>query len=133
MNRVVVIPVTATRYNNERLSNFVMSNRAKLGIASALMFVAIATAPAVLCLSYLAQNTHAHSCCHKNTPPVSIVPTCCVHSPAITSHAADVPAPMIASATVTATDPARLTFDVLPVAIEFQDSSPPGCSSILRI
>jgi len=131
--RVVVIAVTATRYNNEGLFDFVMSNSTKLGIALALMFVAIATAPAVLCFSYLAQNAKTHSCCPKDSPPVSVVPTCCVHSPAITSHTADVPATMTIEATVAATDPTRPRFDVEPITVEHQDTSPPGCSSILRI
>lgn len=131
-DRVVVILITATRHNNRRVFDFIMSSRGKLGIACALIFVAIATAPVAACLSYLAQNTETHSCCPKSAPPPTVVPTCCIHSPAVTSHNVDVPVPMIASATV-ATDPARLTVDVESVFVQYQDTSPRDCSSVLRI
>ena len=111
-----------------------MSGKAKFGIAFALMFVALATAPAVQCLTYLAQDTQTnHSCCPKNSAPASVTPTCCIHSPAITSHTADVQAPMIASTIVAATDPVQVTFGVESVVVDHQDTSPPDCSSILRI
>ncbi len=97
------------------------------------MFVAIATAPAVVCLSYLAQNTDTHSCCPKGAPPATVVPTCCIHSPAITSQAVEVPAPTIVLVSVTMEDPAQPISEYEGSVVEYEDTSPPDCSSILRI
>jgi hypothetical protein len=109
-----------------------MSNKTKLGIASALIF-AIAAAPALACLIYIAQNANTHSCCPQEKPQNALVARCCVYSPAMTSRTIDVPAPMIATTAVTASDPAESTSDLEPVVIPNLDTSPPGCSSILRI
>lgn len=111
-----------------------MSGQAKFGIAFALIFVALATAPAVQCLSYLAQTDNSpHSCCHQKPAPASVIPTCCIHSPALTSHSFDVVTPMIAVATSVVIVPIAtyLSGDLGFAAV--LDTSPPDCSSILRI
>jgi hypothetical protein len=110
-----------------------MSGKAKFGIASALIFVSIAACPALVCLSYLAQNANTHGCCPQEKPQNAVLARCCVYSPAVTAHSVDIPAPMIAAATFIAINPADLTSDVELVVIPNLDTSPPGCSSILRI
>ena len=109
-----------------------MSVKTKFGIASALIF-AIAAVPALACLSYLAQNTNTHNCCPQEKPQSAVVARCCVYSPAVTAHGVDVPAPMIAAAMFTAIDSLELATRVEPVVIPSLETSPPGCSSILRI
>jgi len=109
-----------------------MFGKAKLGIASALIF-AIAAAPALACLIYIAQNANTHSCCPQEKPQSAVLARCCVYSPAITARSIDVPVPMIASAMFMASDPAEWTSDLEPVVVPNLDTSPPGCSSILRI
>jgi hypothetical protein len=109
-----------------------MPGKAKLGIASALIF-AIAAAPAFACLIYIAQNANTHGCCPQEKPQSAVLARCCVYSPAITASGIDVPAPMIVTTTFMAGDPAELTSDLQPAAIPNLDTSPPGCSSILRI
>ena len=110
-----------------------MSSKAKFGIASSVIFVAIAAAPALLCLSYLAQNANTHSCCPQEKPQSAVVASCCIYSPAVTARSVDIPAPMIATAAFMAIDPSELTSNVEAVVIPNLDTSPPGCSSILRI
>lgn len=109
-----------------------MSVKTKLGIASALIF-AISAAPALACLSYLVQNASTHNCCPQEKPQSAVLARCCVYSPALTARSVDVPAPMIAAAMFTATNPLVLASSVEPVVISDLDTSPPGCSSILRI
>src|SRR5262249_39458102 len=110
-----------------------MSFKAKLGIASALILLAIAAAPALVCISYLSQHTHAHSCCPEEKPPHTVLARCCVYSPAVTAHSIDAPAPMIGEPMFIAIDPRTLRSDVVSVLVQHLDTSPPGCSSILRI
>jgi hypothetical protein len=110
-----------------------MSGKAKFGIASTLIFVAIAAAPALVCLSYLAQSTDTHSCCPQEKPQNTVVPGCCVYSPAVTSPSVDARAPMIGAATFIEIDPTNFTSDVERVQVHKLDTSPPACSSILRI
>jgi len=124
-------------YHSKRLQyrglfQFDMFGKAKFGIASALIF-AIAAAPALACLIYLAENANTHSCCPRETPPSAVLARCCVYSPAITARSVDVPAPMIGTAMFIAIDQPELTSDVETVVIPNLDTSPPGCSSILRI
>jgi hypothetical protein len=109
-----------------------MSGKAKLGIATALMF-AIAAAPALACLIYIAHNAKTHSCCPQEKPQGAVLARCCAYSPAITARSIDVPAPMIAAAMFMVSDPAEVTSDLEPVVIPNLDTSPPCCSSILRI
>src|SRR3954466_1544577 len=108
-----------------------MASRAKLVIAAVMMLLVVATAPAVLCLGYLAQSPQAHHCCPPKTAP-AVIPTCCIHSPAITSPSVDIPAPSVASASV-AGDQLEITARVEYVIVQDHDTSPPLCSSILRI
>jgi hypothetical protein len=109
-----------------------MPGRAKFGIAAVMMLLVLATAPAVLCLSYLAQNIQAHDCCPPKTPP-AVKPTCCIHSPAVTSSSVDVPAPSVATFAPLPVDPLPITASIESATVADLDMSPPGCSSILRI
>jgi hypothetical protein len=98
-----------------------------------MVLLVLATAPAVLCASYMAQNTQAHSCCPPPTAPENTAaPTCCIHSPAVTSHGIEIPAPSVASAAV-AVDLLVIIARVETATIADLDTSPPHCSSILRI
>jgi hypothetical protein len=108
-----------------------MASRAKFGIAAVMMLLVVATAPAVLCLGYLAQSTQAHHCCPSKTAP-ALKPTCCIHAPAVTSPSVDIPAPSVAS-TAVAVDPLVITARVESVSVQDPDTSPPLCNSILRI
>jgi hypothetical protein len=108
-----------------------MYGKTRLAIASALIF-AIAAAPALACLIYIAQNANTHSCCPQEKPQNAVLARCCAYSPAITARSIDVPTPMIVAKTLMPSDPTELTSD-LPVVIPNLDTSPPGCSSILRI
>ncbi len=111
-----------------------MSGKAKFGIAFALMFVALATAPAVQCLAYLAQNTQTtHSCCPQQKPQSAVPPSCCIHSPAITSHAVNVPVPIVTMSVFTAVAPITASLIGEAAVVGYIDTSPPDCSSILRI
>jgi hypothetical protein len=110
-----------------------MFQKAKFGVASALIFVAMATVPALVCISYLAQNTTTHGCCPQEKPQNAVLARCCVYSPAVTTPSVDTSASMIAPATFTATDPSTLVSAVDPVAVSHLDTSPPGCTSVLRI
>ena len=108
--------------------------RAKFGIAAVLMLLVLAAAPAVLCASYLAQNTQSHSCCPSNKAPVNTsVRTCCIDSPAVTTQSVDVPAPTVAVASTLAFVPTPVTVSFESAAVADLDTSPPSCSSILRI
>lgn len=109
-----------------------MFSRAKLGIASALIF-AIAAAPALACLIYIAQNANTHGCCPPEKPQSAVLARCCVYFPAITARGIDIPVPIIAAAMFMTGDPAELT--PYPVAVEIPnlDMPPPGCNSILRV
>jgi len=101
-----------------------------------MMLLVIATAPAVQCLGYLAaQNKQqAHSCCPQKTVPVNTgVPTCCIHSPAVTSQSVDVPVPGLALGAPLAIEPLTIVTAIESVVIPDLDTSPPHCSSILRI
>jgi len=109
-----------------------MFSKAKLGIAFALIF-AIAAAPALACLIYIAQNANTHSCCSQEKPQSAVLARCCVYSPAITARTIDVPAPTIEATTFIVIDPAELTSDLEPVVIPNLETSPPSYSSILRI
>jgi len=109
-----------------------MFGKAKLGIAWAVIF-AIVAAPALACLSYLARNANTHGCCPQEKPQSEVLARCCVYSPAAMARSVDVPPPMIEAAMFMPIDPAELTSDVEPAVIPNLDTSPPGCSSILRI
>lgn len=110
-----------------------MSGKDKFGIAWALIVVAMAAAPALVCVSYLARNANTHGCCPLEKPPKNAIVRCCVYSPAVTARSVDVPAPMVGAAIFTPIDPLELKSDVELVVIPNLDTSPPGCSSILRI
>ena len=109
-----------------------MARTTKFVLALALIFLAVATAPAAMCVSYLAQNSPAHGCCPEKTIPAATTPTCCIHSPAITSHNIVVPVPIVASAFIPA-DPAVLMTGADSTVVSDLNSSPPACSSILGI
>ena len=96
------------------------------------MLVAIATAPAMMCLSYVAQNSE-HGCCPEKTSPATVTPSCCFHAFAITSHSIDGPAPMTAEAPMTAGELAISITNADPIVVADLDTSPPHGSSILRI
>ena len=127
-----MIEITAKRLQYRQSLEADMFGRAKFGIAWALIFLAIATAPALLCLNYLARNTVTHNCCPQEKPNNTAVARCCVYSPAVTSASVDTAPPAIGpverSIELTAF-PARVELAVSPDL----DTSPPGCSSILRI
>ena len=109
-----------------------MLGKTKFGIASALIF-SIAAAPALACLIYIAQNANTHDCCPLEQPQRTVLARCCVYSPATTAGRIEVPAPMIAIATFVVSDSVELRSDFEPVLTPNTDTSPPGCSSILRI
>lgn len=109
-----------------------MFDKAKLGIASALIFT-IAVVPALACLIYVSQNANVHGCCPQEKPQGDVLARCCAYSPAITARSIDVPGPVIAATRFMENDPAELTSEVEPVPIPNLDTSPPGYSSILRI
>ena len=109
-----------------------MFGKFKFGIASGLIF-AIAAAPALACLIYIAQNAQTHSCCPQQKPQSAVLVRCCVYSPAVTARSIDVPAPMITAAMFMAIDPGELTSAVQPLLVPDLDTSPPGYSSVLRI
>ena len=109
-----------------------MANRAKLGVAVAMMLLVLATAPAVLCVSYMAQNTPAHSCCPKPASD-TVTPTCCIHAPAVTSQSVDAPAPSVAIAQIELAGPMMATASIAAAPVTDLDTSPPPCSSILRV
>ena len=108
-----------------------MFGRAKFGIAWALIFLAIATAPALVCLNYLARNTVTHNCCPQEKPN-NTAARCCVYSPAVTSASVDTAPPAIGPVE-RSIDFTAFTARVEPAVIPALDTSPPGCSSILRI
>ena len=112
-----------------------MLRRAKFGMAVALTFLAIATAPAVRCLSFLAQNAEEpHSCCpHEKAPQPTAIPTCCIQNPAIVSHDVQVPTPIAVVVAMALPEPA--TAEGVPENAVIADvyDSPPDCSSVLRI
>ena len=110
-----------------------MSVKGKFGIAWALVFVAVAAAPALACLSYLAQDINTHGCCPQEKPPEIVLARCCFYSPAATARSLEIPAPIVAAAMSIVVDPAELTSGVEPLLIPILHISPPGCSSILRI
>ncbi len=109
-----------------------MSGSTKFGVAAALI-LAMAAAPALACLVYVAQNANTHGCCPQEKPQSAVLARCCIYSPAITAPGTDVPAPMIVTTTFMASDPAELTSDLEPAAIPNLDTSPPGGIPILRI
>jgi hypothetical protein len=113
-----------------------MSGKTKVGLAAALMLVVIAAAPAVQCLGYLASQNHqqAHSCCPQKTTPVStVVPTCCIHSPAVTSQTVDVPTPNSVIGAAIAVQSLPIIAAIEIAIVPDLHASPPHCSSILRI
>ena len=113
-----------------------MSGKTKVGLAAALMLVVIATAPAVQCLGYLASQNQpqTHSCCPQKTSPVNtVVPTCCIHSPAVTSQTVNVPTPTWAIGAAIAVESLPITAAIEVAIVPDLDTSPPHCSSILRI
>src|SRR5512142_100543 len=78
-----------------------MLSKSKIGMALALMVLVFATAPTVQCLGYLYAQSHqeTHGCCPQKTAPAdSAAPTCCIHSPAVTTHSVEIPAPILAGA-----------------------------------
>ena len=109
-----------------------MSSRAKFGIASALIFVAMATVPALVCLTYLSQAGNTHNCCPQEKPQNTAVSRCCIYSPAFTSASIDAPPPVLGSVERSVEFTASAA-RVEPAVIPAVDTSPPGCSSILRI
>ena len=112
---------------------FKMFEKAKFGVASALILVAIATVPALVCFSYLAQHNSTHRCCPQEKPQNAVLARCCVYSPAVTTASVDAPASMIAPAISTAIDPSTFVSAVDLVFISNLDTSPPGYISVLRI
>jgi hypothetical protein len=111
-----------------------MTGGAKFGIAAAMILFVLATAPALLCAGYIAQTNPSHDCCpQKTAPPKTAVPTCCVQSPAVASQSVDVPAPDAALATELVRGPLFVNVGIQFSIAPDLDSSPPGCSSILRI
>ena len=113
-----------------------MSSKSKIGIALALMILVVATAPAVQCLGYLSSQTHleTHGCCPQETTPANtVLPTCCIHAPAVTSHVVNVLAPGLAAGTTLASDPLPITSWVDETLVALLDTSPPDCTSVLRI
>ena len=109
-----------------------MGSKVKFGVAAALIFVAVATVPALVCLSYVTQNAHQHNCCPQERPSNPTVARCCVYSPAVTSASIDAPPPMIGAEAISA-ELTGIISSVEPAPIPVLDTSPPGCSSILRI
>lgn len=109
-----------------------MSGKPKFGITSALI-IAIAAAPALACLIYLAQHADTHKCCPHEKTQSAVLVRCCVYTPAVTSRCVNVPAPMIVAAMMMASDSAISTSDVQPLLIPGLNTSPPGFSTILRI
>ena len=113
-----------------------MSSKSKIGMALTLIVLVLATAPAVQCLGYLYAQSHqeTHSCCpQKTTPADTAVPTCCIHSPAVTSQSVDAPAPIWTANDVMAIEPSPVITGVEEVTASVPDTSPPLCNSILRI
>ena len=113
-----------------------MSSKSKIGIALALMLLVVATAPAVQCITYLPtlNQVQDHSCCPKNTAPAdTVVPSCCIHSPAVTSQNVDVPVPSLAVGPTFAIEPPPVFPAIEGTIAPDLDTSPPDCSSTLRI
>lgn len=113
-----------------------MLSKSKIGIALALMILVVATAPAVQCITYLPTQNQAqdHACCPKNTAFAdTTVPTCCIHSPAVTSQSIDVPAPSLAVGPTLVIEPPPICAEIESTIVPDLDTSPPHCSSILRI
>ena len=110
-----------------------MFQKAKFGVATALILIAIVTVPALVCISYLAQNTSTHGCCPQEKSQNAVLARCCVYSPAVTTPSVDVSTSMIAAVTFMVSEPSTLVFAVDPVAVSNLDTSPPGCTSVLRI
>lgn len=109
-----------------------MFARTRFGIASALIFIAMATVPTLVCLNYLARNTVTHNCCPQERPQNKAVARCCVYSPAVTSAKADSAPPAIGPAE-RSVERTALTVRFEPAVLSPLDTSPPGCRSILRI
>lgn len=109
-----------------------MFGKAKFGIALALIFLAMATSPALVCLTYLARNTVTHNCCPQEKPDNTAVARCCVNSPAVTSGSVET-APIAIGPVERLVELTALTVRVEPAVIPALDTSPPGCSSVLRI
>ena len=110
-----------------------ISSKTKVEIAAAMMFLVVVSAPAFLCLSYLAHSTQTHGCCPPKTAPVStVVPTCCIQSPAIISQNIDV-AFDVATVPMVAAKPLPVAAGVDSPAVLPLDTSPPIGSSVLRI
>jgi hypothetical protein len=109
-----------------------MSCKIKVGIAAAMVLLAVATAPAVLCLGYLAQNIQGHSCCPSKSVPASSVATCCIQPPAVTSQNVVI-AVDAAAAPAVVVEPILVTVATRSAAVPNLDTSPPQCSSVLRI
>jgi hypothetical protein len=110
-----------------------MFGKTKVGIAAAMVLLAIATAPAVLCLGYLAQNTQTHGCCPPKTAPAStVVPTCCIQSPAVTSQNVVIAIDAVTAPAVPV-EPFLVTVATRSAAVPDLNTSPPQCNSVLRI
>lgn len=111
-----------------------MQGRAQARFVVAVMAMLLATAPAALCLRYLAQNTEGHGCCpQKSAPSSNVVPVCCVQSPAVTSSAVSIQAPVVPATDAFVTLPQTVGNVSEIVFTVDASSSPPHCSSILRI
>jgi hypothetical protein len=111
-----------------------MTGRVKFGVATVLMVLAIVTAPALLCSTFLASTSKTHRCCPPKTAPGrTVVATCCIHAPAVTSMSVDIPVPAVASAAFDAAEATMTTTCGQSPADSELDTSPPHCSSILRI
>jgi hypothetical protein len=111
-----------------------MWGKARFGIAVVMVLVAIATAPAVQCLGYRARNVQCHSCCHTKPAPGTAMPNCCVQSPALASESAVFPGPSVAvTAPVVDVAPLVTVSVAQSTPAPHLDTSPPLCSSILRI
>src|SRR5690349_2632010 len=109
-----------------------MFGRAKFGIAYALVFVVLGRVPALVCLSHVAQTANHHDCCPHEKPANTAVARCCVNSPAVTSANVNAPAPVMAAVERSVELP-QLTVSGESPLNPALDTSPPGCSSILRI
>ena len=109
-----------------------MSGKTKVVIAAAMMLMIVASSPAVLCLEYLAQNSHTHNCCPKLGPVKTVVLACCIQPPAVTSQNVGFALDMGLVGLI-GVEPLVRTNSIQSAVGPDRDISPPPRSSILRI
>ena len=110
-----------------------MASRFKFGVVAMMLLLVLATAPAVLCASYMAQSARTHGCCPPTTAPGNnAAPTCCIHAPAVISPNIDIPTPSVASTAIAIVTLVTAAWGE-SLLVQDLDTSPPLCSSILRI